>query len=69
MVLFPGGYAKVDGTAVTFLYYTQEYRGNNWDVINGSTGAVFGMAFGKHCKARIKKEPNLTIGLLFEYGL
>lgn len=48
---------------------TTEYRGNNWDVINGSTGAVFRMAFGKHCKARIKKEPNLTIGLLFEYGL
>ena len=65
MVLFPGGYATINGSAVTFHYYTQEYRGNNRAVINGSTGAVSRMAFGKHCKARIKKEPNLTIGLLF----
>ena len=55
MVLFPGGYATINGSAVTFHYYTQEYRGNNRAVINGSTGAVSRMAFGKHCKARIKK--------------
>ena len=36
-------------------YYTQDYLGNNRAVINGSTGAVSRMAFGKHCKARIKK--------------
>ena len=40
MVLFPGGYATIDGTAVTFHYYTQDYLGNNRAVINGSTGAI-----------------------------
>ncbi|MDE5870506.1 MAG: hypothetical protein K2H22_00960 [Muribaculaceae bacterium] len=40
MVLFPGGYATINGTAVTFHYYTQDYLGNNRAVINGSTGAV-----------------------------
>ncbi|MDE5870512.1 MAG: hypothetical protein K2H22_00990, partial [Muribaculaceae bacterium] len=40
MVLFPGGYATVSGTSVTFHYYTQDYLGNNRAVINGSTGAV-----------------------------
>ena len=39
-VLFPGGYATVNGTAVTFHYYTQDYLGNNRAVINGSTGAI-----------------------------
>ena len=39
-VLFPGGYATVSGTAVTFHYYTQDYLGNNRAVINGSTGAI-----------------------------
>ncbi|MDE6379592.1 MAG: hypothetical protein K2L11_03895 [Muribaculaceae bacterium] len=39
MVLFPGGYATVEG-GVTFHYYTQDYLGNNRAVINGSTGAV-----------------------------
>ena len=69
MVLFPGGYATINGSAVTFHYYTQDYLGNNRAVINGSTGAVSRMAFGKHCKARFKKGPNLTIGTLFEYGV
>ncbi|MDE5812665.1 MAG: hypothetical protein K2H72_00115 [Muribaculaceae bacterium] len=40
MVLFPGGYATINGTAVTFHYYTQDYLGNNRAVINGSTGAI-----------------------------
>ncbi|MDE5813824.1 MAG: hypothetical protein K2H72_06015, partial [Muribaculaceae bacterium] len=40
MVLFPGGYATINGTAVSFLYYTQDYLGNNRAVINGSTGAI-----------------------------
>ena len=40
MVLFPGGYATIDGTAVTFHYYTQDYLGNNRAVINGSTDAI-----------------------------
>ena len=40
MVLFPGGYATINGSAVTFHYYTQDYLGNNRAVINGSTGAV-----------------------------
>ncbi len=40
MVLFPGGFATVEGTAVTFHYYTQDYLGNNRAVINGSTGAI-----------------------------
>ena len=40
MVLFAGGYATIDGTAVTFHYYTQDYLGNNRAVINGSTGAI-----------------------------
>ena len=40
MVLFPGGYATVNGTAVTFHYYTQDYLGNNRAVINGSTGVI-----------------------------
>ncbi len=40
MVLFPGGYATVNGSAVTFHYYTQDYLGNNRAVINGSTGAI-----------------------------
>ncbi|MDE7345753.1 MAG: hypothetical protein K2N48_03315 [Muribaculaceae bacterium] len=40
IVLFPGGYATIDGTAVTFHYYTQDYLGNNRAVINGSTGAI-----------------------------
>ncbi len=39
MVLFPGGYATVEG-GVTFHYYTQDYLGNNRAVINGSTGAI-----------------------------
>ncbi|MDE7345749.1 MAG: hypothetical protein K2N48_03295 [Muribaculaceae bacterium] len=39
-VLFPGGYATIEGTAVTFHYYTQDYLGNNRAVINGSTGAI-----------------------------
>ena len=39
-VLFPGGYATINGTAVTFHYYTQDYLGNNRAVINGSTGAI-----------------------------
>ena len=39
-VLFPGGYATVSGTTVTFHYYTQDYLGNNRAVINGSTGAI-----------------------------
>ncbi|MDE5870345.1 MAG: hypothetical protein K2H22_00145, partial [Muribaculaceae bacterium] len=29
MSLFPGGYATINGTAVTFHYYTQDYLGNN----------------------------------------
>ena len=40
MVLFPGGYATIDGTAVMFHYYTQDYLGNNRAVINGSTGTI-----------------------------
>ncbi len=40
MVLYPGGYATVSGSAVTFHYYTQDYLGNNRAVINGSTGAI-----------------------------
>ncbi len=40
MVLFPGGYATVNGSTVTFHYYTQDYFGNNRTVINGSTGAI-----------------------------
>ncbi|MDE5813821.1 MAG: hypothetical protein K2H72_06000, partial [Muribaculaceae bacterium] len=40
MVLFPGGYATINGTAVIFHYYTQDYLGNNRAVINGSTGAI-----------------------------
>ncbi|MDE6547932.1 MAG: hypothetical protein K2L22_02945, partial [Muribaculaceae bacterium] len=40
MVLFPGGYATIDGNAVIFHYYTQDYLGNNRAVINGSTGAI-----------------------------
>ncbi len=39
-VLFPGGYATVSGSTVTFHYYTQDYLGNNRAVINGSTGAI-----------------------------
>ena len=39
-MLFPGGYATINGTAVTFHYYTQDYLGNNRAVINGSTGAI-----------------------------
>ncbi|MDE6342063.1 MAG: hypothetical protein K2K93_07080 [Muribaculaceae bacterium] len=39
IVLFPGGYATVEG-GVTFHYYTQDYLGNNRAVINGSTGAI-----------------------------
>ncbi len=40
MILFPGGYATISGTTVTFHYYTQDYLGNNPAVINGSTGAT-----------------------------
>ncbi|MDE5793772.1 MAG: RHS repeat-associated core domain-containing protein, partial [Muribaculaceae bacterium] len=40
MVLFPGGYATIKGTSVTFYYYTQDYLGNNRAVINGSTGDI-----------------------------
>ena len=40
MLLFPGGYATINGAAVTFHYYTQDYLGNNRAVINGSTGAI-----------------------------
>lgn len=40
MVLFPGGYATLNGTSVTFHYSTQDYLGNNRAVINGSTGAI-----------------------------
>ncbi|MCM1491119.1 MAG: hypothetical protein NC095_09890 [Muribaculum sp.] len=40
MVQFPGGYATISGTAVTFHYYTQDYLGNNRAVINGSTGEI-----------------------------
>ncbi len=40
MVLFPGGYATVNGTTVTFHYYTQDYLGNNRAVINDSTGTI-----------------------------
>ncbi|MDE6769012.1 MAG: hypothetical protein K2J78_04715 [Muribaculaceae bacterium] len=40
MVLFPGGYATVSGSSVTFHYYTQDYLGNNRAVVNGSTGAI-----------------------------
>ena len=39
-MLFPGGYATINGSAVTFHYYTQDYLGNNRAVINGSTGAI-----------------------------
>ena len=34
MVLFPGVYATINGTAVTIHYYTQDYLGNNRPVIN-----------------------------------
>ena len=37
---FPGGYATINGTSVTFHYYTQDYLGNNRAVINGSGGAI-----------------------------
>ena len=40
MVRFPGGYATINGSAVTFHYYTQDYLGNNRAVVNGSTGAI-----------------------------
>ena len=40
MVLFPGGYATINGSTITFHYYTQDYLGNNRAVINGSTGAI-----------------------------
>ncbi|MDE6511523.1 MAG: hypothetical protein K2L00_05470 [Muribaculaceae bacterium] len=40
MVLFPGGYATISVTDITFHYYTQDYLGNNRAVINGSTGAI-----------------------------
>ena len=40
MVLFPGGYATISGSTVTFHYYTQDYLGSNRAVVNGSTGAV-----------------------------
>ncbi len=40
LILFPGGYATIDGTSVMFHYYTQDYLGNNRAVINGSTGAI-----------------------------
>ena len=40
MVLFPGGYATISGTAVTFRYYTQDYLGNNRAVVNGTTGTI-----------------------------
>ena len=29
MVLFPGGYATINGSAVTFHYYTQDYLGTH----------------------------------------
>jgi len=38
MVRFPGGYATVKGSTVTFHYYTQDYLGNNRAVVNGSAG-------------------------------
>jgi len=37
---FPGGYATVKGSTVTFHYYTQDYLGNNRAVVNGSTGEI-----------------------------
>ncbi len=40
MVLFPGGYATIIVTAVTFHSYTQEYLGSNSVVINGSAGVI-----------------------------
>ena len=40
MVQFPGGYATISGSTVTFHYYTQDYLGNNRAVINGTTGAI-----------------------------
>jgi len=40
MVRFPGGFATVNGSAVTFHYYTQDYLGNNRAVVNGSTGEI-----------------------------
>ena len=40
MVQFPGGYATISGTTVTFHYYTQEYLGSNRAVVNGTTGAI-----------------------------
>ncbi|MDE6695409.1 MAG: hypothetical protein K2K25_00855 [Muribaculaceae bacterium] len=40
MVLFPGGYATLSGSRVTFHYYTQDYLGNNRAVINGSNGTI-----------------------------
>ncbi len=39
-VLFPGGYATISGSPVTFHYYTQDYLGNNRAVIHGTTGAI-----------------------------
>jgi len=38
IVRFPGGYAIVKGSTVTFHYYTQDYLGNNRAVVNGSAG-------------------------------
>ncbi|MDE6523034.1 MAG: hypothetical protein K2L17_09470 [Muribaculaceae bacterium] len=40
LILFPGGYATIDGTSVMFHYYTQDYLGKNRAVINGSTGVI-----------------------------
>ncbi len=40
MVLYPGGYATISGSNVTFHYYTQDYLGNNRAVINGSNGTI-----------------------------
>lgn len=40
MVLFPGGYATISDTSITFHYYTRDYLSNNRAVINGSTGAI-----------------------------
>ena len=40
MVQFPGGYATISGTTVTFHYYTQDYLGSNRAVVNGTTGAI-----------------------------
>ncbi len=46
MVLFPGDYATINGTAVTFHYYTQDFLGNNRALINGTTGAISRFALG-----------------------